>query len=90
MAQGRKSKPTALKELEGNLGKREFNAKEPKPQKKAPACPKWLDDEAKAKRAVNFFNASKHIKIIFFSKKTLIMYLKITILTKLLKFKRNY
>ena len=47
MAQGRKPKPTAVKELEGNPGKRELNTKEPKPQKKAPQCPKWLDDEAK-------------------------------------------
>ena len=47
MAQGRKPKPTAVKELEGNPGKRELNTKEPKPIKKAPACPKWLDDEAK-------------------------------------------
>ena len=47
MAQGRKPKPTAVKQLEGNPGKRELNTKEPKPQKKAPACPKWLDDEAK-------------------------------------------
>lgn len=37
MAQrGRKPKPTALKELEGNPGKRTLNDKEPKPPKKAP------------------------------------------------------
>ena len=47
MAQGRNPKPTAQKVLEGNPGKRELNTKEPKPEKKAPACPKWLDDEAK-------------------------------------------
>ena len=47
MAQGRKPKPTAIKALEGNPGKRELNKNEPKPKKKAPACPKWLDDEAK-------------------------------------------
>ena len=47
MAQGRNPKPTAQKVLEGNPGKRELNTKEPKPIKKAPACPKWLDDEAK-------------------------------------------
>lgn len=47
MAQGRKPKPTAIKELEGNPGKRELNNNEPKPLKKAPSCPKWLDDEAK-------------------------------------------
>ena len=44
---GRKPTPTAIKELEGNPGKRALNDKEPKPQKKAPACPKWLEDEAK-------------------------------------------
>ena len=44
---GRKPTPTAIKELEGNPGKRSLNENEPKPQKKAPACPKWLEDEAK-------------------------------------------
>ena len=44
---GRKPTPTAIKELEGNPGKRALNDKEPKHQKKAPACPKWLEDEAK-------------------------------------------
>ena len=48
MAQrGRKPKPTALKELEGNPGKRQLNMNEPKPIAKAPTCPKWLEDEAK-------------------------------------------
>jgi P27 family predicted phage terminase small subunit len=48
MAQrGRKPKPTAVKELEGNPGKRPLNELEPKPQKKAPKCPTWLDVEAK-------------------------------------------
>ncbi len=48
MAQrGRKPKPTAIKELEGNPGKRELNKNEPKPGKRAPSCPKWLDDDAK-------------------------------------------
>lgn len=44
---GRKPKPTALKELEGNPGKRPLNDREPKPEKKAPPCPKWLNDDAK-------------------------------------------
>jgi len=44
---GRKPKPTALKELEGNPGGRALNAHEPKPQKRAPRCPTWLEDEAK-------------------------------------------
>lgn len=48
MAQrGRKPKPTAVKELEGNPGKRALNEFEPKPKKKAPKCPTWLDSEAK-------------------------------------------
>ena len=44
---GRKPKPTALKILEGNPGKRPLNDKEPKPEKKAPRCPSWLEPEAK-------------------------------------------
>ena len=48
MAQvGRKPKPTAIKILEGNPGKRRLNDKEPRPDKKAPSCPKWLEAEAK-------------------------------------------
>lgn len=48
MAQrGRKPKPTALKVLEGNPGKRQLNVVEPKPRNKAPKCPTWLDAEAK-------------------------------------------
>ena len=48
MAQrGRKPIPTAIKELEGNPGKRALNIKEPKPKRKAPKCPTWLDNEAK-------------------------------------------
>lgn len=44
---GRKPKPTELKVLEGNPGKRKLNDREPKPKKQAPTCPKWLEDEAK-------------------------------------------
>ena len=44
---GRKPKPTAIKRLEGNPGKRPLNIYEPKPLKKAPTCPDWLDEEAK-------------------------------------------
>ena len=48
MAQrGRKPKPTPVKVLEGNPGKRSLNTAEPKPEKKAPRCPSWLEDEAK-------------------------------------------
>lgn len=46
-ARGRKPKPTALKILEGNPGKRPLNQKEPKPKRKAPRCPSWLEEEAK-------------------------------------------
>mgnify|MGYP005786083515 CR=1 FL=1 len=44
---GRKPKPTALKKLEGNLGKRKLNTKEPIPAKGMPNCPEWLLPEAK-------------------------------------------
>ncbi len=51
MAQrGRKPKPTALKVLEGNPGKRPLNDKEPQPKKQAPRCPSWLEPEAKKER----------------------------------------
>ncbi|MDD6036563.1 MAG: response regulator [Lachnospiraceae bacterium] len=42
---GRKPKPTAVKELEGNPGKRKLNKKEPKPEKGMPECPEWLMPE---------------------------------------------
>lgn len=49
MAQkGRKPKPTSIKVLEGNPGKRPLNFAEPHPEKKLPNCPEWLEDEAKA------------------------------------------
>ena len=44
---GRKPKPTAVKQLEGNPGKRQLNANEPKPAARAPSCPNWLEDDAK-------------------------------------------
>ncbi|MFZ3578812.1 phage terminase small subunit P27 family [Virgibacillus sp. DJP39] len=44
---GRPPKPTAIKELEGNPGKRTLNKNEPKPEKKAPKCPSWLEPDAK-------------------------------------------
>ena len=44
---GRKPKPTALKVLEGNPGRRPLNKKEPKPTGSIPACPDWLEDDAK-------------------------------------------
>lgn len=44
---GRKPKPTAVKKLEGNPGKRKLNTKEPMPGNGMPDCPKWLLPEAK-------------------------------------------
>ena len=44
---GRKPKPTALKVLEGNPGKRPLNEHEPVPPKAAIRCPAWLEPEAK-------------------------------------------
>ena len=44
---GRNRKPTAIKILEGNPGKRKLNDREPKPVKRAPPCPKWLEAEAR-------------------------------------------
>ena len=42
-----KPKPTKLKILEGNPGKRPLNLNEPKPLQIALECPDWLLDEAK-------------------------------------------
>jgi len=44
---GRKPKPTKLKILEGNPGRRPLNLNEPDPLPIAPECPDWLPDEAK-------------------------------------------
>lgn len=46
-ARGRKPKPTALKILEGNPGKRPLNENEPVPPKGPIKCPSWLLPEAK-------------------------------------------
>ena len=43
MGRGRKSKPTALKVLQGNPGKRKLNDEEPDFGVGAPAKPDWLD-----------------------------------------------
>lgn len=46
-AKGRKPKPTAVKILEGNPGKRQLNMHEPKyAQKRPPKAPDWLEEEA--------------------------------------------
>jgi P27 family predicted phage terminase small subunit len=46
---GRPPKPTRLKILSGNPGKRPLNAAEPQPARGVPPCPAWLDDYAKEK-----------------------------------------
>jgi P27 family predicted phage terminase small subunit len=45
---GRKPKPTHLKLLEGNPGRRPLNPHEPKPERKIPTCPQHLCPSAKA------------------------------------------
>ena len=42
---GRKPKPTAVKKLEGNPGKRKLNTKEPNPGKGMPDCPARLSEK---------------------------------------------
>jgi P27 family predicted phage terminase small subunit len=44
---GRKTKPTAVKELEGNPGKRALNHKEPKPENAIPVCPPHIKGVAR-------------------------------------------
>lgn len=47
MSAGRKPKPTHLRILEGNPGKRALPRAEPKPKTAAPACPRFLTGEAR-------------------------------------------
>lgn len=47
MIRGRKPKPTRLKLLEGNPGKRRI-PNDPKPKPIAPSCPSWIPKEGKA------------------------------------------
>ncbi len=47
MQRGRKPKPTWLKIVEGNPGKRPLNEREPRPKMKAPERPKWLKGVAR-------------------------------------------
>lgn len=44
---GRPPKPTRIKEIAGNPGRRELNKREPKPEQGAPTRPDWLAPEAK-------------------------------------------
>lgn len=48
MAKGRKPKPTNIKKLEGNPGKRKLNENEPIYTSDVPDCPDWMLDNAKA------------------------------------------
>ena len=48
MTRGRKPKPTHLKLIEGNPGKRKLNRNEPKPQGDLCDAPDWLTEEQKA------------------------------------------
>jgi P27 family predicted phage terminase small subunit len=45
---GRKPRPTVLKLIEGNPGKRSLNEREPVPPAEIPECPEFLDTEARA------------------------------------------
>ena len=45
---GRKPKPTTLKILDGNPGRRPLNDREPLMPAEVPECPDFLDDEARA------------------------------------------
>ena len=47
MKPGRRPKPTKVKILEGNPGKRPLNTNEPVPPEGRPSCPQWLNKEAK-------------------------------------------
>ena len=40
-------KPTALKLMAGNPGKRPLNKREPRPRRTTPRCPAWLNKNAK-------------------------------------------
>ena len=51
MGRGRKPKPTAVKKLEGNPGRRPLNKHEPKPPVGVGDAPDWLDDVGKNKWA---------------------------------------
>jgi P27 family predicted phage terminase small subunit len=47
MKPGSKPKPTELKRLEGNPGKRRLNKNEPQPDPTVPKCPWWFNYEAR-------------------------------------------
>jgi len=64
MALGRPPKPTILKELAGNPGKRPANTREPKPRSDTPRMPAHLSDPARVewKRLMREFKAMKLLK----------------------------
>lgn len=49
MPMGRPPKPTRVKAMNGNPGRRPLNEREPMPKRGRPPCPKWLSKEAKDK-----------------------------------------
>lgn len=63
MARGRKPKPTEIKKLEGNPGKRILNKKEPKTESAIPKCPNHLTGVARTewKRITSELHALKLI-----------------------------
>lgn len=63
MTKGRKPKPTGIKELEGNPGKRALNKQEPKPENAIPICPPHLNGSARTewKRITHELHALKII-----------------------------
>ncbi len=63
---GRPPKPTRMRLLEGNPGKRKISTAEPKPKVAKPKCPEQLDDEAKRewKRVIRELEAAKLISVL--------------------------
>ena len=64
MGAGRKPKPTAMKELEGNPGKRKLNKKEPIPGKGMPDCPKWLLPDAQEEGKRFFYLSNEGLSLV--------------------------
>ncbi len=59
-------KPTALKILNGNAGKKPLNVREPQPTVGTPHCPEWLSEEARKvwKRLVPQLRAMKVLTLV--------------------------
>lgn len=66
MPRGRKPKPTALKKLEGNPGKRPLNENEPRFAQSSLRAPSYLDEEARAEwnRVAPQLSAQKMLTIV--------------------------